>query len=294
MGIKTPVLLIIFNRPDTTERVFSAIRQAQPRRLFVAADGPREGRKEEQRCRAARQVVSKVDWDSEVKTLYQEKNLGCGLGPVTAMNWFFENVEEGIILEDDCLPHPDFFRFCEELLDYYRDNERIMHISGNNFQHKRKRGNASYYYSAYTHTWGWATWRRAWKHYNYTCIPIERRAHIWDIQWEISVRASKGLSILPNVNLVSNIGHGHPDATHTKAGHGEGSAIHLECLSFPLVHPQNISVNKAADRYTQRTYYPTQTVTGAILSQTMNLIPAGVKRAIRGRMPISRKPPANS
>lgn len=262
MGLKTPVLFIVFNRPDTTQQVFNAIRQAQPRQLFVAADGPRKDRAgEPEKCQQTRDIVKQVDWGCEVKKLFQEENLGCGPGPATAITWFFDNVEEGIILEDDCLPHPDFFPFCEQLLDYYRSNERIMCISGDNFQYGRRRGNASYYFSIYTGmplpNWGWATWRRAWKLYDYECIPIEDRKHIWGIQWMISIRNNNGLAILPDVNLVSNIGFGD-DATHT-TGVWRFANLPTGTLTFPLVHPKKISPNKAADRYSEYSQFCAQT-----------------------------------
>lgn len=172
--LSTPVLLIIFKRPDTTRQVLQAIRQVKPRQLFVAADGPRPDHPDEaEKCHQTRAVIEEVDWKCEVQTLFQQRNLGCGpgpvTGPVTAITWFFHNVEQGIILEDDCLPDLSFFRFCEELLDRYRYTEQIMHISGNNFLYGRKRGSASYYFSKYTHVWGWATWRRAWKYLTSSC-----------------------------------------------------------------------------------------------------------------------------
>jgi len=249
MGLKTPVLLIIFNRPDTTQQVFDAIRQAQPKQLFVAADGPRESKEgEAEKCQRARGIVKQINWNCEVRILFQENNLGCGLGPATAINWFFENVEEGIILEDDCLPCPDFFVFCEALLDYYRSNERIMEISGDNFQRGIKRGDASYYFSAYPHNWGWATWRRAWRRYDFYCTSAEHRKHAWDGQWLTSIRKNKGLTVVPNVNLVSNIGF-RPDAVHTTDTTSRFGNLPTESLVFPLTHPKTITPNKAADRY---------------------------------------------
>ena len=285
MKLKTPILLIIFNRPDTTQQVFNAIRQAQPRQLFVAADGPREDKDgEAEKCQRTREIVKQVDWDCEVRTLFQEKNLGCGLGPVTAINWFFENAEEGIILEDDCLPHPGFFVFCETLLDYYRDNEKIMHISGNNFQYGRKRGNASYYFSTYTHNWGWATWRRAWKHFDFYCTSAEHRKHVWDKQWEISVRKQGGLAILPNVNLVSNIGFG-PNAVHTTDAACWYANLPTESLVFPLVHSKTISCNKAADRYTSRTIFGGPTIVRVIrrriVTPIVQILPAKARTILR-------------
>ena len=128
------ILFLIFNRPDTTQRVFNEIRRVKPTKLFVAADGPRKNKEgETERCQAARDIINQVDWDCDLHKLFRDKNLGCKMAVSSAINWFFENVEEGIILEDDCLPHPTFFRFCQELLGKYRDDERVMVISGDNF-----------------------------------------------------------------------------------------------------------------------------------------------------------------
>src|SRR4051812_35098447 len=136
--MNTPILFLIFNRPDVTQSVFNAIREARPKQLFVAADGPRKGNKtDDAKCREARSII-KVDWPCELKTLYREENLGCRRAVSSGISWFFSLVEEGIVLEDDCLPHPDFFPYCEELLARYRDNPRIMHISGGNYQFGQK------------------------------------------------------------------------------------------------------------------------------------------------------------
>ncbi|HEY3387536.1 MAG TPA: hypothetical protein VGK46_13560, partial [Saprospiraceae bacterium] len=160
--LHTAVLLVIFNRPQTTRLVFEAIRKAKPPRLYVAADGPRIGVDSDIfNCREAREIIKGVDWDCELKTYFREEDLGCGLGPSTAFSWFFEHEEEGIILEDDCLPSQNFFWFCEELLERYRHDNRIMHVGGNNFLNGWQKDNDySYYFSRSGHIWGWATWRR--------------------------------------------------------------------------------------------------------------------------------------
>ncbi|MEW6491011.1 MAG: glycosyltransferase family 2 protein, partial [Cyanobacteriota bacterium] len=164
--MKTPVVFIIFNRPDTTQKVFEAIRQAHPPLLFVIADGPRPNKPgEDQKCAATRAIIDQVDWDCEVLTNYSEINLGCERRVSSGLNWVFDTVEEAIILEDDCLPHPTFFSFCEELLDYYRNDQRVMVITGQNVQFGRKRTDYTYYFSRYNHCWGWASWRRAWRSY---------------------------------------------------------------------------------------------------------------------------------
>src|SRR6185436_19386626 len=166
-----PVALIIFNRPDLTARVFEAIRQAQPRQLFVIADGPRNP-DDERLCNEARQVVAHVDWKCDVRTDFSQTNLGCGRRPASGIDWVFSQVAEAIILEDDCIPAPSFFHFCERLLEHYRNDTRVMHISGNNYLPADKRSSEreaqsrSYYFSKYTFSCGWATWRRAWKHYD--------------------------------------------------------------------------------------------------------------------------------
>ena len=160
---ETPILFITFNRPDTTKRVFEAIKKIKPKKLFISADGPRENKVgEKQKCLTVRSIFDNIDWDCEVKTLFQEKNLGCKIAATTAVTWFFQSVEEGIIIEDDCLPNKSFFLFCQKMLATYRKHEAIMHISGTNFQFGNKRGEASYYFSRCIHMWGWATWRRAW------------------------------------------------------------------------------------------------------------------------------------
>jgi hypothetical protein len=270
----SPILFLIFNRPDTTRRVFEVIRRVKPRKLFIAADGPRPNKEGEmQRCLDTRRVVSEVDWDCEVQTLYREQNLGCGLAVSQAISWFFEHVDQGIILEDDCLPDPSFFTFCSHLLDYYKDEEEVMHISGNNFQNGIRRGEASYYFSRYVHVWGWATWKRAWTKYDFKLCTFENREELralvrdnqeltywenaftavkrgdidtWDIQWVHAVWKNEGLAILPNVNLVSNIGFGEY-ATHTFE---ENPLVKLKADSIQTVtHPATKTINSEADRY---------------------------------------------
>lgn len=244
--LKTPVLFLVFNRPGVTRTVFERIRSARPATLFVAGDGPRpDVAGDDQLCAEARRLATQVDWDCSLQTRFPEKNLGPGPGVSSAITWFFENVEQGIILEDDCAPSGSFFNFCAQLLDYYREQPLIMHISGHNYQYGRRRGKASYYFSRYTHVGGWATWRRAWRQYDITLIPDAERQEIWDAAWMFSVRRSAGVAALPNVNLVSNIGFG-PDATHTRSPR-RFAFIPEQEMQFPLTHPRQISVDRAAD-----------------------------------------------
>ena len=281
--LQTPVVLLIFNRPDTTERVFETIRQVKPPKLLVVADGPRADQPgEAEKCAAVRAILDLVDWDCQVIKNYADTNLGCRERVSSGLNWVFETVEEAIILEDDCLPHPTFFRFCEELLERYRHDDRIMAISGDNFQLGRQPIESSYYFSSYMHIWGWATWRRAWQFYDLemTEWPQVRETHefgnrqqskvaarywsrvfqnayegfnTWDYAWVFACWSQNGLIILPSVNLVSNIGF-REDATHTKVV-TPFTNLKVEEMTFPLIHPTSVSQNIAADSFTEKNMY---------------------------------------
>lgn len=253
-GLTPPVLFLIFNRPETTRSVMRSISKASPTQLFVAADGPRSGRAgEAEQCEAARREATAVAWDCDLHTLFRDQNLGCGVAVSEAITWFFEQVPEGLILEDDCIPAPSFFRFGAELLQHYRDVERVMHISGSNLQYGRRRGSASYYFSRLPNIWGWGTWRRAWRHYDFGLRPDWELDDTWDTQWQLSIAKADGLSIVPNVNLVTNIGMG-PGGTHTK---GNERAANLKAfeMSFPLEHPRQLKANKVADVFTYYAHY---------------------------------------
>ncbi len=282
---KTPIALIIFNRPDRTEKIFKIIRSIRPKKLFIIADGPRETVPDEKEiCEKTRQIVKNIDWKCELFTNYSKENLGCGKRPSTGITWVFENVDRAIILEDDCVPHPTFFPFCEELLNRYENDERVMMISGNNFQFGKSRTKYSYYFSIFTHIWGWATWKRAWDYYDYNIsqwpefskegllanyfsnskhieywrslydnVYSEKNKTYWDYQWLLTCWAQHGLTIIPSVNLVSNEGEGK-DATHTK-GADKFINMKTERLKYPLAHPSYIMRNIEADLYTQRTNF---------------------------------------
>lgn len=275
--MKTPVALIIFNRPDSTVRVLEAIASAKPEKLFVIADGPRPNRTDDQeKCAAARDVIRQVNWDCQVSTNYSEYNLGCGLRPATGINWVFDNVEEAIILEDDCLPHPGFFPYCEELLERYREDERVMMIGGVNFLGELKSPFQSYYFSRFGSSWGWASWKRAWRLYDYEMKlwptvrdaglleqlfldPIHCRYwkeifqktyesntnDVWDYQWLLACWINSGYRIFPEVNLISNIGF-RDDATHT-FGNGPFANMKTDGLELPLKHPPFVFPSIEAD-----------------------------------------------
>ncbi len=278
LKIRTAVLFLVFNRPDKANQVFDKIRQAKPPRLYVAGDGPREGYNEEEKVAKVREIINGVDWPCEVKTLFRDKNLGCAHSCSNAISWFFQHEEKGIILEDDCVPHLDFFTFCENLLDRYAEDERVSVISGNNYQKGKWRGDASYYFSKFTHIWGWATWKRTWKDFqldisfwskwknseaylNFIPDKVERRyweyifervqdgrVNSWAYPLMAKVWYNGGLTATPNVNLVRNIGFGE-DATNTKK-HNEHESSEVSSLPFrKIIHPKIIQINKEADIY---------------------------------------------
>jgi hypothetical protein len=279
--LKTPVAFFIFNRPETTELVFSAIRQAQPSQLLVVADGPRSDRPgEDILCQRTRELVVKVDWPCELLLNFADENMGCMRRVSSGLDWVFNVVEEAIILEDDCLPHLHFFRFCEELLGRFRHDQRIAQISGVNFQRCLNKTGYSYYFSRYNHVWGWASWRRAWKsndnemtfwpefcdgNWLQSFLGNKNEAAYWNkvlgmvydgsidswaCRWTLSCWREGMLTILPSVNLVSNIGFG-PSATHTTTI-CEFSNIPVQEMSFPLKHPNIMLTDKKADEHTAR------------------------------------------
>ena len=291
--LEVPVVLLVFNRPDTTERVFAEIARARPLKLLVIADGPRANRPgEAERCAKTRAIIDRVDWQCDVLLNYSDSNLGCRDRVASGIDWVFEQVPEAIFLEDDCLPHPTFFAFCEQLLDRYRHDERVSQIGGTNFQFRRTSIGASYYFSRYNHIWGWASWRRAWQNYDRGSSiwpemrdndwlaaaiqdPKERsywtkifdavhagKIDTWDYQWNLSSWAQGMVSVIPAVNLVSNIGFGS-DATHTR-----GTSIYAnmatEPMQFPLRHPRVVLPNVLADRYTAKTMFSESLTTKAL------------------------------
>jgi hypothetical protein len=281
--LSTPVAFFIFNRPHTTAQVFEQIRQAKPAQLLVIADGPRAGHPDDvENCAATRAIIEQVDWDCEVTKNYADTNLGCKIRVAGGIDWVFDLVEEAILLEDDILPHPTFFRYCQELLEKYRHDERIMMISGCNFLFGNRRTTNSYYYSYCVHCWGWATWRRAWRHYdvnmalwpefrdggllqdvlgaNNTSAPTwykfleatyQGQINSWDFQWVFTCWTQNGLSIMPNANLVANIGFG-PGATHTMDTGSITANLPTVAMDFPLSHPRFIVRDTVADNYEQQ------------------------------------------
>jgi len=275
-SITTPILFLIFKRFDTTQRVFEAIKKAKPKKLYIAADGGREKFPEEiVQCNKLREhITQQIDWDCELTTLFRDKNLGGKEAISSAIHWFFSHEETGIILEDDCLPTPSFFSFCQEMLARYQKDTRVMHISGSNLQFGKKYGDGSYYFSKHANIWGWATWRRAWQMYDMkmenfpqfergeyikAITPIRQKkylsrlanvhyrqgSHEWDYPWAYTIYSNNGLVITPNVNLISNIGFGG-EAETTMNQKSPLANIPLENIS-EIVHPTIFLPNPKAD-----------------------------------------------
>ena len=275
-GIDVPVVILVFNRPEPTARVFARIRDARPGQLFVVADGPRPDHPADAAaCRGVRELIEQgVDWPCEVVRIYADTNLGCAARVSSGITAVFGQVEQAIILEDDCLPDPSFFPYCKELLQRFGDDERVAQIAGCSFRRSPPAGGESYYFSRYPHCWGWATWRRAWREYDHDMAwtdtsrrsavmrnieSSEERAYwehafsgthrdlhdSWAYRWTLACWDRNRLSIVAAKNLVSNIGYG-PQATHTR----NDSAIAdlpVHAMELPLVHPVKVVRDIDAD-----------------------------------------------
>lgn len=280
---KTPILLITFNRPDHTRRVLTEILKQEPQDLYVCQDGAREGNENDRvKCQEVRDVINELTApyavghkDFALHTLYQKQNLGCGHGPQAGITWFFENVEQGIIMEDDCLPHLDFFGYCEELLERYKDDERVQFINSTLY-HDRWKCDCSYGFGHYMITGAWAGWRSTWQGFDLDLLDLnawkfrrqvlrltknqaeanwwyfkvkeiqadESKKSYWDYQMQIHLFKNEALAIYPKVNLVANIGF-DAEGTHTKWNDGRGDKSVFPIL--PLIHPKYITVDFAMD-----------------------------------------------
>ena len=269
-----PILFMIFNKLSESKRVFESIKKCKPLKIYLASDGPRESFPEEKEIIESirNYVVSNIDWDCKVYKLFRDQNLGCKYACSGAVNWFFENEEMGIILEDDTLPNQSFFKYCEELLNYYKEDERVGMIAGNapinnhNFE-------KSYYFSRYVRFWGWASWRRAWQNYDveyenfYNFIKLGGLSSVsrssreekywkkiansgitntWDYQWLFASWQNSMLTVIPHINLVTNIGFGQ-GATHTVNIDSHHNNAESFQINLPLTHPDFIFDNKFLD-----------------------------------------------
>ena len=296
----TPILFLIFNRPDLTLRVFDAIRKIKPKFLFVAADGPRKSEFSDLKsCEETRKIIEGVDWDCEISTLYRTENFGCGNGVSKAISWFFSKVDKGIILEDDVLPTESFFNYCSELLKKYQTDSRVSHISGSTIV--KSQSQYSYYFSRYFHVWGWATWRRAWNKYDFSMrtfplfveenqikfcskskniqnfwmdkfLSVYRgQVDTWDFQWVYANMANSSYAIMPLVNLVSNIGFGK-GATHT-TNRDDENANRITGDINEICHPTFVIANEQNDQqiYDSLGVCPCSTIKSRLLNINMFL-----------------------
>lgn len=280
-----PVLIIAFNRPEHTSRILEAVKNANPSKIYLALDGPRQGNHNDELNRQTIiQLFDGFDWNCEVEKLIRTDNLGCKIAVSSAITWFFDHEEQGIILEDDCLPSKDFFMFCGDMLERYKNEKSVMQINGVNYQNGQHRGNADYYFSKIPHVWGWATWRRAWKFYDMEMQGLEQffaydlyrsiinyknsrqfwepsltmtkegKINTWDYQWVFSIWKNNGLVVMPNYNLISNIGFDEL-ATHTT--YFDKNVANKPFVSMPLVKTYtDIFVNNyVADAYSFNTMF---------------------------------------
>ena len=268
--------MIVFNRPYAANQMFANVKAVKPKSLYIAADGPRDGvAGDAELCLQTRSIINQIDWECDVKTMFRDKNVGCKLGPCSAIDWVFAEKESCIILEDDCVPSVSFFKYCEELLERYRDNERIFMISGNNFLLSEHKIRDSYYFSRYHFIWGWATWRRAWRNFdismkqwnasstnwpgvdylnnmekkywhNIYSVAQADKLNEWDYKWAFAMHLNTGLSICPAENLVTNIGDGN-NATHTKNNFALQVNLPHNEIRFPLTHPDELKVDWKAE-----------------------------------------------
>lgn len=269
MSFKTPVVIIIYNRPDLAKQVFEVIRHLEPTELFIVADGPKD-KYDWKFCQEARRVVSQCDWSVKVYKNYLDTNIESSDRVITGLDWVFDQVEQAIILEDDCVPHPTFFRYCEELLDYYKNDEHVMYIAGSNLGQTI----SSPYSYAFTHWamyWGWATWARAWKKYNHDLntwqkhtdklmkyvspsnqtifniitgeVHVDRSA--WDVPWNTDVWLNDSVGIVPIKNLVKNIGFDRKAYNFTNPD-SQFAMLPTKAIEFPLRHPESKEATASA------------------------------------------------
>lgn len=299
--LETAVLFIVYNRPRETRLAFEAIKRVKPNRLYVAIDGPRE--EDKQRRDEVLEIVSIVDWECEVNYRLPESNLGCGLAVSSAITWFFEHEHEGIIIEDDCIPQQSFFYFAQYLLEKYRFNDEVFMISGSRLAPNQESPKQSYSFSNTVNIWGWATWRRAWMHYDYSMVDWRQEeskntvselgfgdynfvaawnrvfdlAHLgvtgsWDHQWVYAMWKNKGMSIIPSINLIQNIGSTSSRSVSKNKNKFVPVSEHnflLNELKFPIVSPTLI----AADRELESWYFSNvYNYPGAYLKHTIRRI----------------------
>lgn len=274
-NLEAALAYIIFNRPVHTQKSFAYLKHLKPRKLYVIADGPRN-EVEKILTDACRSIIGQIDWECDLHTNYSDTNLGCKQRVSTGISWVFAQEEKAIFLEDDCIPGKSFVVFCNTMLDRYSNDENVMHIGANNFQFGKKAGDGDYYFSNYAHIWGWASWRRAWKHYNADIpewpqlkqnraldkvfdgdsIQLEywkntldkmynKEIDTWDYQWLLAIWKTGGKCIIPEVNLVENIGFDEA-ATHTRQESKQVNILKAASL-YSVNAPSNENIKHEAD-----------------------------------------------
>jgi len=272
-----PIVIFLFNRPEETKILFEEIRKLAPSQLFIVADGPRENNNEDQQlCEKVRTLASTVNWPCKVFRLFADSNIGCRNAVPKGLNWVFDQVEECIILEDDCIPDTSFFTFCATLLEYYRNDDKIMTIGGHRFDGPDLYEGQNYFFSKYPSTWGWATWKRAWKKFdiNMSIWPkvrdtnwlkdiLENEIYVgywrrtfnkmynnlntWDYAWTFCCWLHGGVSIRPTINMITNMGFG-PTATHNKEINSSTVMRNAAAFRFPIIHPPKIAVDNETEK----------------------------------------------
>lgn len=278
-----PILLIVYKRPNQTQLVFESIRRAKPKKLFIYGDGPKSNCLiEKENITKVKEIVSLVDWECDLITNFSNINLGSKVIESTAISYFFSKVDYGIILEDDCLPNDSFYYFCHYLLTKYLDNERVMHIGGYTLVPENYTSSATYYYSNIIHAWGWASWSRAWKHYDVAMKDFPQssfnnnlqkiftdkkmakyyfknllntykgKIDCWDYQWGYAIWKNDGVCITPTINLVSNIGFGQ-DGTYCREDFNKVGNLETHKL-LAINSPYYIDVNYENDKYEFHNY----------------------------------------
>lgn len=270
---RTPILLLGYNRPELTEKVFNEIRSIKPKNLFFAVDGPNKLKEQDiEKCKKTKEIINKIDWPCKVETRFLNSNLGCAKGVSSAITWFFSKVDRGIILEDDCLPDKSFFYFCDEMLSKYKNNSDIMVVAGTNLLGKWKYQKQSYHFTTQVPIWGWATWKRAWNKYSHKLEEINNPEKLreikirldnnlyfnyiinkvketlkgnidsWGYRWIMTIYLNRGKVIIPSMNLISNIGFS-AEAKHTRNPFCWMSNLSRNTITFPLKHPDNAEID---------------------------------------------------
>lgn len=302
----TPVAFFVYNRLDTTQVVFERIREVKPKKLYLVCDAARSYKEgDAEKVAAVREFLdTHVDWECEVHKNYAEENMGCKMRMSSGISWVFENEEQAIIIEDDVLLDISFFRFCQEMLEHYKDDERVMMVGA----HKRLEDFNTphdYMFSADNYIWGWGAWRRTWEKYDVTLknwpknkadglmhkvfmkdkadyvteeldLIYEGKLDTWDYQLMMCLAENNGLCVVPNINLIENIGFGREDATHTK---GEGEEMHTGAYKFPITFRDDVKRDLAYDVAVQKKYYYKNPVKKFI----KKLVPQSLIDKIKGR-----------